>query len=104
MFRNFGTEDAPEPKRVVSLLTGPDRDSWQDWQGFGFVSERGISVWRKHRDSALAKMARLLEDIPKGERSGLVYHLEGRCRCCNRALTNPESIKLGIGPICAARD
>ena len=27
-----------------------------------------------------------------------------RCRKCNRVLKNPLSIKLGIGPICRARD
>lgn len=27
----------------------------------------------------------------------------GRCGCCSRALTDPESIAAGIGPICAGR-
>ena len=27
----------------------------------------------------------------------------GRCSCCGRELTNPESIARGIGPICAAK-
>ena len=27
----------------------------------------------------------------------------GECSCCGRELTDPESIALGIGPICAAR-
>lgn len=30
-------------------------------------------------------------------------HRTGRCGCCGRTLTNPESIELGIGPICAER-
>jgi hypothetical protein len=25
------------------------------------------------------------------------------CRCCGRALTDPASIQLGIGPVCAMR-
>ena len=25
------------------------------------------------------------------------------CRACNRRLTDPESLALGIGPVCAAR-
>lgn len=29
--------------------------------------------------------------------------LTGRCSCCNRELTNPESVELGIGPICRAK-
>ncbi len=27
----------------------------------------------------------------------------GECACCGRELTNPDSIELGIGPICAKR-
>jgi hypothetical protein len=32
---------------------------------------------------------------------GYRIHLEGRCLRCNRPLTTPESIRRGIGPICA---
>jgi hypothetical protein len=31
--------------------------------------------------------------------SVIVYH-SGRCGCCGRELTDPESIRLGIGPVC----
>jgi hypothetical protein len=27
----------------------------------------------------------------------------GRCSCCGRLLTDPESVRVGIGPICAGR-
>lgn len=30
-------------------------------------------------------------------------HQTGQCSCCGRPLTNPESVKLGIGPICGGR-
>lgn len=30
-------------------------------------------------------------------------HQTGQCSCCGRALTNPESVALGIGPICGGR-
>lgn len=91
-------------KRVVSMLTGPDRDDWRDWVGFGFVGEDGsITVWRKHAGTVFEKMAKLLERPKHGEEYGLSYMFEGRCRVCNRALTNPESIITGIGPVCAGR-
>lgn len=91
-------------KRVVSMLTGPDREDWRNWTGFGFASEDGsINVWRKHEGSVFEKMARLLERPDLGEEYGLNYLFEGRCRVCNRALTNPESIRTGIGPVCAGR-
>jgi hypothetical protein len=33
----------------------------------------------------------------------LVIHHEGKCGKCGRTLTEPESIALGIGPICRAQ-
>lgn len=30
-------------------------------------------------------------------------HATGNCSCCGRPLTNPESVRLGIGPICGGR-
>jgi hypothetical protein len=44
---------------------------------------------------------------PEGNPVGLpdciqVWH-EGRCACCGRPLTVPESIESGFGPICAGR-
>ena len=30
------------------------------------------------------------------------YHM-GKCAACGRALTNPESIETGFGPVCAGR-
>lgn len=29
--------------------------------------------------------------------------MTGACSCCNRELTNPESIERGIGPVCAKK-
>jgi len=31
------------------------------------------------------------------------FHHEGRCGRCGRALTVPESIETGLGPVCATR-
>lgn len=41
----------------------------------------------------------------RGHWAGHGYRLllEGRCVICNRPLTDPESIRAGIGPTCAAR-
>lgn len=45
----------------------------------------------------------------RGDRSsywtaeGYTLLLEGRCVCCNRKLTDPDSIRLGIGPVCGGR-
>lgn len=86
-------------QRIVSLLTGPDRDSFHNWKSIGRVVGNQISLWKKLRGEKLfetyAKMVSSPEKYPS-----LDYMLEGRCRICNRELTNPESIESGIGPVC----
>ena len=54
----------------------------------------GYKLPQKHIDSiqAIAKDP-LAEVLAYGKKSG-------RCGCCNRTLTNPQSIERGIGPIC----
>lgn len=44
-------------------------------------------------------------DIVADPEAAAVAHgvATGSCSCCNRELTNPESIERGIGPICAAK-
>ena len=37
------------------------------------------------------------------EEAAAFGHQTGRCCCCARKLTNPESVAAGIGPICAGR-
>ena len=87
-------------KRIVALLIGPNRDDYECWASFGFVTEKGIKIWASKKDGVFAKYARLLEHRDAGEKAGLEYMAETRCRVCNRKLTNPTSIVSGIGPIC----
>jgi len=113
-----------EGKRILSLLSGADNEG--DYQGFAFVMERGVIVWRKFRApmsvafidgvswdtnwSAWQKMATMLWSLSeRGEESkwhdrGYRLLWEGRCVRCNRKLTVPESIRSGIGPVCAGRE
>lgn len=98
-------------RRVVGLLTGPDNE--ESYTGFGFVNEDHIQVWSSKRGKAGAKSAfdhyadmlfSLVVDggfSPYAEKYTLLE--ETVCRVCNRPLTTPESIKSGIGPICAER-
>jgi hypothetical protein len=99
-------------KRVVALLNGPDNE--KDYIGFAFMGDDGITVWRSKRGTAegpslFDKYARLLWALTtEGEncgfyKQGFRLHSEGRCIRCNRKLTVPESIKTGIGPVCAGR-
>jgi Family of unknown function (DUF6011) len=96
--------------RVVSLLTGPDRTRARDWTKFAFVKDGEVKVWNKFKleialkPSPFPSYAKILNDPERGEELGLRYMLEGRCRACDRALTNPESIRSGIGPVCGRRE
>lgn len=89
-------------QRIVALLTGPDNTA--DYQGFGFVGEDGhVTVWKKHRGTVYETYARMLEHPDAWEQKGLTYQVEGRCRKCNRRLTDPTSIETGVGPTCGGR-
>ena len=116
-------------KRLLSLLTGPDNTS--DYTAFAFVDDDRVTVWKKFR-AALAsfgtfrgyeweksshkggywtrwqKAAAIFTDLVLRERGywtseGCTLLVEGRCCVCNRKLTTPDSIRLGIGPVCAGR-
>lgn len=91
---------ALEGKRIVSLLRGPD--NVRDYKGFGFINDcDNIAVWKKCRTKAFDKHALLLQ----GDAESVVkqWLQAGKCKRCGRKLTNPESIKAGIGPDCAGK-
>lgn len=99
-------------KRVIALLTGPDNEG--DYTPFGFVDDQKITVWRSKRGqaepSAYETYARLIWSLAtRGEesearRAGYTLLVEGRCIRCNRKLSDPTSIRTGIGPVCAGRE
>jgi hypothetical protein len=90
-------------KRVVSLLRGRDREDWSAWTSFGFVGDCGVRVWSKHAGSVLDTYGRMLSDPRGWAAKGCTFRVEARCRRCGRALTHPESIATGLGPVCAGR-
>jgi hypothetical protein len=120
---------ALEGKRILALLIGPDNT--RDWCGVAFWNDgpHTVHVWsrfatperRYHIDgftwgehwNANEKKLGIWSDLAvRGateERHGHWYgngyrmQLEGRCVVCNRKLTHPESITLGIGPECGGR-
>ena len=86
-------------KRVVSLLTGPNNE--RDYTLFGFVEPNGIRVWQRCAD--MAPLAKMLENLPHHiQRGSVTVTASVCCRVCNRKLTTPESLALGIGPSCAS--
>ncbi len=90
-------------QRVVALLSGPDNET--DYTPFGFVRDNGtIAVFRKRQGGVFDRYADILTRLEAYvESSRLEVLFEGRCRRCNRKLTTPESVKSGIGPVCAGK-
>jgi hypothetical protein len=107
-------------ERIAAILAGPDNE--EDYQGFAFVKDTGFCVWRKKRGqngriSTFEWYAKILEaiDLEPSEMEEVEVDVElagrkytvmvsKRCIRCNRKLTTPESIRAGIGPVCAGRE
>jgi hypothetical protein len=97
-------------ERIVSLLTGPDRDNPLHWTGFAFVRDEGMArVWSRlrgagDRPSEWESFARMLT-YPESyaRRHGLEYMVQAACLRCNRPLTRPDSIVSGYGPECRGK-
>lgn len=89
-------------ERILSLLTGSDNQL--SYTSIGFVKPDGrVILWKKYRTDHYRALVRVLQQPERYKALGCVYHYEGACRRCNRALTNPTSIITGIGPECAKR-
>ena len=113
-------------KRIFSLLIGPSNETdfvgvafWDDEKRTAFVWRKFRSTgttlrpdgvnWSKHWSKPEKKLGVLIDLALRGEGGfwsgdGYILHTEGRCVRCNRKLTTPESIKTGIGPVCAGRE
>jgi hypothetical protein len=98
-------------RRVVSLLTGSQNDDPACYTSFGFVDDAGIHVWpsKRLRSRLWDEYADLLWTLaldgafsPWVEK-GYKIHIEGHCLRCGRVLTDPISIKTGVGPYCGGR-
>lgn len=75
------------------------------WQRFGHFGLDGVlRLWKHGLTPQHERLAHMLLGARMGNAIDLEFLFEGRCRCCNRLLTVPESILLGIGPVCLAQN
>ena len=95
----------------VSLLTGPD--NLNDYRYLGILTGGPGQAWKFRTtlksvagpNASSAKAFDYFTNHVLGRQgplpSGLEVYHDGRCGHCHRTLTDPASIRRGIGPICA---
>lgn len=111
--------DKPTNRWFVSVMNGPDNESSFAYIGLidagarqaNFLDPNGPVQFRQTAKS------RFGPDTPSVRGFVFFWHAivanktpcsmnvrhEGKCGCCNRKLTTPESLDSGIGPVCAER-
>jgi hypothetical protein len=90
--------------RTVKNIRIVERRLGAKWNTFGKL-ENGqviLSNWRQKDRESVAR-ANLL-NYPQKYLQKVVYNFVGKCRRCNRPLTDPVSAAAGIGPICAEKE
>ena len=95
----------------VSVVKKNDEELWWLKSGDTLVgrltAEGAVLFGKRIRDAGLASTAiqAALEALEADPVAAIRAHglATGSCGCCGRELTDPTSIALGIGPICAAK-
>ena len=98
----------PKPAWFVSLLSGPDNENSFTYIGMIDPGTGALTLTRNSRrndKSPDVVIFRWLMSHVFGDKMlpNAIVHHEGKCGCCGRSLTVPESIKRGIGPECWSR-
>lgn len=96
----------PEQPLFVGLLTGPNNEADYTYMGIYQPDTQTVKLTAKSRYTPDTQPVRVvnwaLKQVAAGKELPAGYSIkhEGKCCRCGRALTDPESIELGIGPIC----
>ncbi len=84
------------------LYVNLNAEYYEDRTYYGKISPAGeFFAGRDCTDAIFENVKKLSGDVLAAAQAHGA--LTGNCSCCNRALTNEESVRLGIGPICRAR-
>ena len=92
---------------AIFVMSGPDNESSYSYMAC-MTRDREIKWTQKSRVSQDALSAKAFKWIWKHRNSPDIHEKveimhAGKCCCCGRKLTEPESIQTGIGPICRQR-
>lgn len=99
----------------VSTLVGPDNE--QDYQYLGsmvYDQRLGGRYYGKHTAGSklpntspqfkgLLWLCTVISQHEGELNSPILFHHSGKCARCGRTLTTPESIEIGMGPVCAEK-
>ena len=102
------TERFPTPTYGVFLLAGPDNQNSYAYIGMVDKATGFFRLTKNSKRNENSPDVIIFKWVMQGVFNGMVLrgghiHHEGKCGCCGRTLTVPESIKRGIGPECWAR-
>lgn len=101
------------PAYFVKVLTGPNntRDFtylgciFQDGERFTYAHGRKSKIGQDAPSArAFGWFSKTLFAGKLEESRALQVHHEGRCGRCGRALTVPESVETGLGPVCSSKE
>ncbi len=99
----------PNPAYLVSAMTGTDNESHFTYLGKLCPMTGSISLTPKSKfpnnDERVIVARWALDKVwnDKPVIGGSSIQHEGKCGCCGRKLTNPESLASGIGPECSKK-
>lgn len=92
-------EKSPQPFYEFYQIDKPQEGNWK---GYTFLRRQaGDEFFKVSLPKTISVYEAILTDPEKA--IAAYGHEIGRCGICNRTLTDPQSIALGIGPICAER-
>lgn len=94
------TPAKPSSKNPGSLYV-TDGGPYGSSKYFGKVTPQGEFVASQHSDPSIATLLGELSADPKGV-AAKYGKMTGRCCFCSKQLTDPQSVKAGFGPTCAA--
>ena len=88
---------------LIYRLYGPDNEN--DYRYIGLIyNDTGNITWASaHKGMDLKMLSAFLQIVKDPEQpwpDTCHFYMSGRCACCGRKLTTPESVELGIGPTC----
>lgn len=95
------------PIYFVFVLTGGDGHySYMGNMNVGSITARPAGKSKFKPDSRAVRVFNFSMRIIAGKQElpkGYDIQHEGKCGACGRPLTDPESIKLGLGPVCRTK-